>query len=154
MAIKPQVVTVQRVVHAQPGEIFDIVANPSRHHEIDGSGTVREASGGSRTLKLGDQFGMSMTWGVPYSTINKVVECKENQVIAWQTMIPGPLSQWATGRTWRYELEPYNGGTLVKHTWDTRTEGPLTRAAIQSLTTKTQRNMEATLKRLDEKFST
>ena len=35
--------SVERVIAAPPETIFAIIADPKRHHEFDGSGTVREA---------------------------------------------------------------------------------------------------------------
>jgi hypothetical protein len=40
-------------VHAPAGELFDIVADPYRHAELDGSGTVTGIVGGPRRLALG-----------------------------------------------------------------------------------------------------
>src|SRR4051794_13091620 len=67
------VLTVERVIPAPPAAIFDLLADPSRHRDIDGSGTVREAHEGSRRLALGDTFGMSMKLGVPYSMASTVI---------------------------------------------------------------------------------
>ena len=94
-------VTVQRLIPAPAEAIFDLLADPGRHHEIDGSGTIVGArSAGERRLALGDSFGMDMDWGVNYATKNVVVEFEENRRIAWQTW-PLPLSYVLTGRIWR-----------------------------------------------------
>ena len=95
-------VTVQRLIPAPAEAIFDLLADPGRHHEIDGSGTIVGArSAGERRLALGDSFGMDMDWGVNYATKNVVVEFEENRRIAWQTLAPKPLSYVLTGRIWR-----------------------------------------------------
>ena len=60
--------------------------------------------------------------GASYSTRNEVVELVEDRLIAWRTLAPFPLHLLFTGRTWRYELEPVDGGTLVRETWDISTE--------------------------------
>ena len=39
-------------------------------------------------------------------------------VIAWQTRGPGKFGARFGGRIWRYELEPVDGGTRVRETWD------------------------------------
>ena len=57
------VATVERLIHAPAEKIFDLLADPARHAEIDGSGTVRTPVDGSRRLKKGDKFGMSMHMG-------------------------------------------------------------------------------------------
>ena len=35
--------SVERVIPAPPEAIFALLADPSRHHDIDGSGSVRQA---------------------------------------------------------------------------------------------------------------
>ena len=75
----PDVATVQRFIAASPEAIFDLLADPARHREIDGSGTVRDASGGSQRLQLGSTFGMAMKMGIPYSMVNTVIEFEENR---------------------------------------------------------------------------
>ena len=145
-------VTVQRLIPAPAEAIFDLMADPGRHHEIDGSGTIVGArSAGERRLALGDSFGMDMDWGVNYATKNVVVEFEENRRIAWQTLAPKPLSYVLTGRIWRYELEPVEGGTIVRETWDTRQEALPSRYVVRAtLTDLTRRNMEKTLQRIED----
>lgn len=143
-------ITVQRLIPAAPERIFDLLADPARHVEIDGSGTVRQSRGGSRRLGPGDTFGMNMHLGVGYATLNKVVELEENRRIAWQTLAGGPLAKVVTGRTWRYELEPRDGATLVKETWDISTERFTSRPFVRLMATSTRQNMEKTLERIEQ----
>jgi uncharacterized protein YndB with AHSA1/START domain len=147
------VVTVQRVIPAAPAEIFELLADPSRHKEFDGSGTVVDAKGGSQRLALGSTFGMRMKMGVPYSMESTVVELEEGQRIAWQTRGPGAVGKHFGGRIWRYELEPTDGGTLVKETWDITEESALTKPVVRRASKKTAQNMAATLDRLAERFA-
>ena len=148
---RPAAVTVERLVPAPPEQIFELLATPSRHAELDGSGTVRRAHGSEQRLGLGDSFGMTMLWKVPYTTHNEVTEFEDGRLIAWRTLAPGPLKLLFTGRTWRYELTPTEGGTLVRETWDTSTERPLTRALIRErLGGLTKRNMERTLETIEQ----
>jgi uncharacterized protein YndB with AHSA1/START domain len=145
------VTTVERVIAAPPERIFDLLADPSRHADIDGSGTVVAAKEGSRRLQLGDRFGTSMKMGVPYSMQNTVVELEENRRIAWQTRGGGGLIGKRTGgRIWRYELEPAEGGTRVRESWDISQEATLFRPMVRLLTGKTRSNMEATLERIEQ----
>jgi hypothetical protein len=112
-------VSVDRVIDAPASAIFAIVSDASRHHEIDGSGSVvKEKEGTPAALHLGSVFGMSMKLGVPYSTSNTVIEFERDRRIAWQTRMAGPLGRLLGGRIWRYELEPVNGGTKVTESWD------------------------------------
>ena len=140
-------VTVERVIAAPPERIFDLLADPRRHREIDGSGTVRDAVEGPARLSPGAVFGMNMKIGGPYQMTNTVVEFEEGRRIAWQ---PRPTNTAAGkvigGRIYRYELEPVPGGTLVRETWDIRQERvpPL----LWSLRPLVRRSMERTLERL------
>jgi len=104
----------------------------------------------SQRLTLGTTFGMDMKMGVRYSTVSTVVEFGENRLIAWQTGPKGKLERYVAGRIWRYELEPLDGGTLVRETW---TSPPIISGPCLKLgdlwSGKTRRDMELTLARLD-----
>ncbi len=99
-----------RVIAAPANEIFNILADPTRHPEIDGSGSVRKARlTDPERLELGSRFGMDMHIGVPYRITNTVVEYEQDRLIAWRHF----------GRhRWRYELEPVDGGTRVIEAFD------------------------------------
>ena len=145
--------SVERVVAAPPERVFDLLADPRRHREIDGSGTVRDAAvDGPRRLSLGAVFGMNMRAGAPYSMTNTVVEFEEGRRIAWQPRPTNGLAAKAIGgRIWRYELEPVPGGTRVRETWDIRHERvpPL----LLPLLPLTRLSMTRTLDRLEERLS-
>jgi uncharacterized protein YndB with AHSA1/START domain len=141
------VVSVDRVINAPPEAIFAVLADPRRHKDIDGSGSVGEAKDLPDRLRLGSTFGMSMKQGVSYSMVNEVVEFEEGRRIAWEPRMKA--FAWVSGgRVWRYELEPVDGGTRVTETWDISKEK--SRAFIRSAGKKTRRDMDATLARLDE----
>ncbi|MEM9746168.1 MAG: SRPBCC family protein [Actinomycetota bacterium] len=91
------------VIDAAPDAIFDLLADPSRHPEFDGSGTVVRARNTAPTrLSEGAKFGMSMKRFLPYAMTNHVVEFVENETIAWRHL----------GRhVWRYTLEPTDDST-------------------------------------------
>jgi uncharacterized protein YndB with AHSA1/START domain len=114
--MKSNVFTVERRIQASPEVIFDVLADPTKHSLIDGSGMVQgvEKEGESARLALGVTFGMSMKMGISYATASTVVEFEENRRIAWQTGPKGKLEPYVAGRIWRYELEPRDGGTLVR----------------------------------------
>lgn len=143
------VVTVERTIPAPPEAIFELLADPGRHSEIDGSGTVRGTRGQAGKLGLGDRFGMSMRMGLPYGTENEVVEFDEPRRIAWQTRGVGIVRPFG-GRVWRYELEAVEGGTLVRESWDITSESPLTKPAVRMAAAKTAKNMAATLERIEK----
>ena len=142
-------VTVERTIGASPQAIFDLLADPSRHAEIDGSGTIRGSRDGHTRLKLGSRFGMSMRMGLPYGTENEVVDFEEGRRIAWQTRGVG-MAKLFGGRVWRYELEARDGGTLVRETWDISTESALTKPIVRLAAATTAKNMQATLERIEK----
>jgi uncharacterized protein YndB with AHSA1/START domain len=141
------VVSVERVIPAPPDAIFELLADPARHHDIDGSGTVVKAKQGSQRLALGSKFGMSMKVGIPYSMTSTVVELDEPRLIAWQTRGPGNLGG---GRIWRYELEPVDGGTKVTESWDITQESKLSKWMVKGQGEPTRKNMAATLERIEQ----
>jgi uncharacterized protein YndB with AHSA1/START domain len=145
----PDVSSVERFIAAPPDRIFDVLADPSRHQEVDGSGTVKGSPEGSQRLVLGSKFGMSMKMGLSYSMVNTVVEFEENRRIAWQPRPSVKVMSWFVGgRIWRYQLEPQDGGTLVRESWDISQEvHPWT---VRPLRSKTIDAMTKTLERLDE----
>jgi hypothetical protein len=152
-----EVETVQRRIAASPGAVFALLADPRRHRDIDGSGSVIEAAddvgdlqdGNPDRLSLGAYFGMSMKKGLRYSMVNEVVEFEENRRIAWQTRPPNPwVGRILGGRIWRYELELVDGATLVRESWDISQERAKT--AVRVLRKETVRSMERTLARIEE----
>lgn len=142
-------VSVERLIPAPAAAIFDLIADPNRHRDIDGSGTVRGARGSVERLRLGSRFGMSMVMGMPYAMESTVVEFEEGRRLAWQTRGPTVIGRLVGGRIWRYELEPTEGGTLVRETWDISQESPLTKPAVRRAAKATARNMAATLERIE-----
>ena len=143
-------VSVERFIPAPASQIFDLIADPNRHRDIDGSGTVRAARGGAQRLVLGSTFGMSMKLGVPYSMQSTVVEFEEDRRLAWQTRGPSAIGRLLGGRIWRYELEPQDGGTLVRETWDISQESAVTKPVVKQAAKTTAKNMAATLERIEQ----
>jgi uncharacterized protein YndB with AHSA1/START domain len=141
--------TVERFIAAPPEPIFDLIADPGRHRDIDGSGSVREAKQPGTRLALGSSFGMAMKMGMPYSMVSTVIEFEENRRIAWQTHGPTAIGKKVAGRIWRYELEPGDGGTLVRETWDLSKESLLTKPFAKRGATHTRENMARTLERIE-----
>lgn len=144
------VLTVERVIPAPPAAIFALLSDASKHPLIDGSGTVKQAKGEPEPLTLGSKFGMSMKLGVRYSTVNTIVEFDQDRRIAWQTGADGLLGKIAAGRIWRYELEPVEGGTRVRESWDLTQDKQRRLLKLGPTPKQTQRNMEKTLQRIEE----
>lgn len=149
MASRRDVLSVQRVIAAPAAKIFDIIADPARHPDFDGSGSVKQAAVGSpERLSMGAEFGMSMKRGIGYSMLNTVTEFESDRLIAWSPKpANGRGSRWI-GRIWRYELEPVEGGTRVTETWDISKEG--LRFVLRYIALGgTRKAMEKSLEQLD-----
>ena len=141
-----RVVSVSRVIEASPDVIFDVLADPARHVEIDGSGSVAAVRGGSRRLELGSRFGMDMKMGpLPYRITNTVKEFEEDRLIAWAHL---------GGHRWRYELRPVTvdgvTATEVTESFDWSTCNPVVGKGIElaGYPERHPADMAATLERL------
>jgi uncharacterized protein YndB with AHSA1/START domain len=145
------VVSVERMIPAPAEAIFALLTDPNRHRDIDGSGSVRapKASSPDR-LELGSQFHMNMRIGLPYSMISTVIEFEPDRRIAWQTRGPTPIGKHVAGRIWRYELEPVEGGTVVRETWDITHESAMSKPFARMGADATAKNMAATLERIEQ----
>lgn len=143
------VATVERLIHAPAAAIFDLLADPARHQEIDGSGTVKGSPEGSQRLEKGSKFGMSMKMGIGYTMENTVIEFEENRRIAWQPRPTQTVMSWFVGgRIWRYELVPQGDDTLVRESWDISQERqPF---MVRPMRSKTVDSMTKTLERIAE----
>lgn len=133
------------VIEAPAAEVFALLADPSRHPEIDGSNSVRGTFGTATPLTgVGDTFGMTMRIGLPYLIRNTVVEFEQDRLIAWRHL---------AGHRWRYALAPVDGGTEVTETFDWSTAvipwyyEPLRIVQIH------RRSIPATLERLAQVFT-
>jgi uncharacterized protein YndB with AHSA1/START domain len=145
------VVSVERVIPAPPEAVFALISDASRHQDFDGSGTVRGVRGTPEPLRLGSTFGMKMHLGVPYAMRSTVVDYDENTRLAWQTRAPVSfVDRLAGGRIWRYELEPVEGGTLVRESWDISQEAPFTKPVVKRAAEVTRKNMAKTLERIEQ----
>ncbi len=131
----------ERDIDAPAADIFAILADPTRHQEIDGSGTVQGTADESRQLALGDKFGMKMKWGIPYAIKSKVVEFEQDRLIAW--------AHYGKHR-WRYELEPLDDNrTRVTETFDYAPALVPWAYEWVNIPDDHEGNIEATLERLD-----
>ncbi len=104
-----RIISDSRVLPFPAEAIFDVLASPAGHVEMDGSGTVQGVARGPERLSEGAKFKMKMKLGVPYQMSSTVKEFEENRRIAWAHF---------GGHRWRYELEPVEGGTKVTESFD------------------------------------
>jgi hypothetical protein len=131
-----------RVIPASAADIFELLAQPSRHPLIDGSDTVKDTQPKTpQRLSAGAKFGMQMHWGLRYKILNEVVEFEEGRRIAWRHF---------GGHIWRYLLEPLGDGmTRVTEQFDpTQSKSPLVLWLIGA-NKRNQRSIDQTLSRLD-----
>ena len=138
-------ISVERTIPAAPEQIFALLSDAGKHQSFDGSGTVRGTREASRPLTLGTRFGMAMHQGFGYRTSNEVVELEQDRRIAWQTT---GLKGIVGGRIWRYELEPVEGGTLVRETWDVSRDKQKFFLKRSKMPAATERSMRKTLDRI------
>ena len=142
---KARIVSVERLIPAAPGLIFEILADPRQHSKIDGSGSVKAAqiSAPSR-LSLGAKFAMNMKIGIPYKMTNTVVEFEENRRIAWQHF---------GGHIWRYTLEPVDGGTKVTEQFDYNGSKSVLMLKLRGSMGSNEKFMIKTLENIEKHFT-
>jgi uncharacterized protein YndB with AHSA1/START domain len=137
----------QVVVPATAAMIFDLIADPRRHPELDGSGTVRDSRvTGPDRLSEGARFSVGMKqFGFPYRITSTVTEFDEGRVIEWRH----PL-----GHRWRWELEEIGTGTTrVTETFDyTRARGARS-LELLGYPARNGDGISATLSALTKRFS-
>ena len=136
----PYVVSRAIVIDAPAERIFDLLADPRRHADFDGSGSVKRSISGPQRLSLGAKFGMDMRMVVPYRVSSQVKEFDEGRRIAWAHL---------GGHRWRYELEPTTGGgTRVIETFDATTARSAQALKLMDAYRRNTRAIEETLPRL------
>jgi uncharacterized protein YndB with AHSA1/START domain len=135
-------------VQAPAADLFEIVADPRRHAELDGSGTVVGAVTAPPRLSGGARFAVRMKqYGAPYKITSRVTDFAEGQVVEWQH----PL-----GHRWRWEFTPLPGGaTRVTETFDYSHVSGLKAKGLE-LTGQPKQNaagIEATLAQLQARYA-
>jgi uncharacterized protein YndB with AHSA1/START domain len=112
-------VTVERTIAAPVDTVFDVLSNPERHQELDGSGFIRSVDHADRIQEVGEVFTMNMQgphMGGEYKTDNHVSGYAKDKLLAWKT---APAGTEPPGWEWLWELESQGPNeTLVRHTYD------------------------------------
>jgi uncharacterized protein YndB with AHSA1/START domain len=105
-------------VAAPAADLFAFVADPRRHSELDGSGTVRENIRAPEKLAAGSRFSTKMRmFGLPYRITSTVTALKPGALIEWRHPF---------GHRWRWEFDEVSPTlTRVTETFDFRDTGPL-----------------------------
>lgn len=112
-------ITTSRVIDASADAIFNVLSNPERHAQIDGSGMVQSDEKSDRITAVGQMFTMNQHWdkqGGDYKTDNHVVGYDHNKLLAWKTAEAGTEP---AGWQWVWELAPQGpDSTEVTLTYD------------------------------------
>ena len=112
-------ITVQRTIDAPTQAVFDVLSNPERHPELDGSGFVLSDEKSDRITGTGDVFRMNMSgphMGGDYQTDNTVTGYDANHLLAWQT---APADTEPPGWEWTWQLAAQGSeATEVTLTYD------------------------------------
>jgi hypothetical protein len=128
-----------RRMEASADQIFEILANPQRHKDFDGSGMLRGSVLDRPISHVGDTFTMKMQrLGDDYLMLNYVVEFEPGRSIFWEPA-PGDPSRAEdndpskvgipAGYRWGYILAPDGGdGTVVTEVFD---GGPLSEELLR-----------------------
>ncbi len=111
-----QPVAVSRRICAPAHDIFQILANPARHVQLDGSGSLRGAASAAMISGVGDIFVMKMYYSHlgDYEMNNHVVEYEQDRRIGWEPEAgrghPAAAADGAEpsrwGHRWSYQLTP------------------------------------------------
>lgn len=122
MTVDTERYVVTRTIAASPGEIFAVLADPSRHHNTEPGDWVRDAVDTAPITGTGQIFAMNMYLtqaGGDYVTYNLVNVFDEDRAIGW---MPGVLDNAGNhapgGWSWRYDLAPNGDRTDVTLTYD------------------------------------
>ena len=109
-------------IEASAARIFEILSNPQRHMDFDGSNMVRGADSNRPISGIGDTFTMKMhRLGRDYEMINYVVEFEPDRRIFWEPA-PGDVDTAGgepakvgipAGYRWGYILTPDDGDATV-----------------------------------------
>ena len=79
-------ITVSRRIGSPASAIFQILADPARHRDLDGSGMLRGVVSGAAITGVGDVFVMKMYFTElgEYEMNNHVVEYEPDRRIGWE----------------------------------------------------------------------
>ena len=107
----PAMISAETTLRAAASDVYALIADPARHTELDGGGSVRGLiSGGTHELREGDSFTEKMFLGLPYRMSPKVVRAEKNRALSWRM---------PTGHYWTWEIADNHDGTVtVRETWD------------------------------------
>jgi uncharacterized protein YndB with AHSA1/START domain len=117
-------VIVSTTIDAPADTVFGVLADPSTHEAIDGTGWVRQPVDGKRLTETGQIFRMAMYHDnhpdKDYEMANKVIVYDAPKAIAWEPgQGPDDANLEFGGWVWRYDLSPVGPSqTEVTLTYD------------------------------------
>jgi len=119
-----ETMSVATTINAPAQSVFDVLADPSTHEAIDGTGWVRQSLDGGRLTAEGQMFRMAMYHDnhpdKDYEMANRVELFDPPRAIAWQPGQDGESGEVEFGGwIWRYDLSPVSSSqTAVTLTYD------------------------------------
>jgi hypothetical protein len=122
--MKPEQMTATATLGVPRAELFDILADPSTHAAIDGTGRVCKPVDDARLDHVGQVFRMAMYHpdhpDKNYETFNRVEVFDRPSAISWKPGYIADSGELAFGGwTWRYDLADAGpGATVVTLTYD------------------------------------
>src|SRR5215213_3066535 len=146
---------VSTTIDAPADTVFGVLADPSTHEAIDGTGWVRHSLDGKRLTETGQIFRMAMYHDnhpdKDYEMANKVIVYDPPKAIAWEPgQGPDDANLEFGGWVWRYDLSPVGPSqTEVTLTYDWSRVPPHLREHIGFPPFEAQR-LENSLKHLAE----
>jgi len=136
--MEPEHIAATTTIEAAPAAVFSVLADPSAHADIDGTGWVRGSRDGEVITAVGQVFRMGMYHenhpDKDYEIANLVEVFDEPRAIAWKPGTESPESGELSfgGWTWRYDLEATGPSrTTVTLTYDWSAVPPEVRDYIQ-----------------------
>lgn len=138
--------SVRARIAAPPERLWAIVADPTRHPELAGSGETLETTLLTEgPLRVGSRFeSRQKALGMKYSTESEVTACDEPRLLGWSLK---------NNAEWEFRFEPTDGGSLVTHAYRTNMSMPgpvslLVNPLLRLRNGQNVRGMVATLRNL------
>jgi hypothetical protein len=138
-------------VAAPAADLYAFAADPRRHCELDGSGTVRNNITMPAEVVVGSKFstGMKM-FGVPYRVTSTMTALQPNELVEWRHPV---------GHSWRWEFESLSPTlTRVTETFDYRNAGAIKNSLKyyerMGFSKGNASGIEATLAKLRDRYAT
>ncbi|MBW0014419.1 SRPBCC family protein [Mycobacterium sp.] len=137
-------------VDAPAAELYALAADPRRHAELDGSGTVLNNIKVPPNMVVGSKFSTSMKmYGLPYRITSTVTALKPGELVEWRH----PL-----GHRWRWQFESLSPTrTRVTETFDYSRAGAIKNALryyeLMGFRKANETGIEATLAKLHDRYA-